>query len=241
MKNSIYLLLLLMSILQIPACIIVDDDDFDCLKGDGDVITREIYVPEFEKVHLNGSADVFITQGNTRRILVEIDENLIDHINRDVYRDIWEIEIDRCVSRIHEFNVYITTPHITELAINGSGKILGDNTFLEDEINLEINGSGDIDVGIEGEAVHISIEGSGNIFLEGNVDLLNHEVDGSGDLEAFDLLTERAFIDVLGSGDSEVWVTDLLDVLIEGSGDVLYRGDPIVESEINGSGRIIKK
>ena len=240
MKYLFYALAII-GLIQLGACVIVDDDDFDCKKGNGHVITREIFVPEFDKIHLNGSADVYITQGHHRRVVVEIDENLLDDIDRDVYRGVWEIEIDRCVSRIEEFNVFITTPHITEVVLNGSGQILGENTIHEDELMVEINGSGDVDLAFEGEEVHVKVDGSGDLFLEGSVDLLTHSVDGSGDLEAFELFAEEVFIDVFGSGDSEVWADDLLDVRIEGSGDVFYIGDPVLNIDINGSGRVIKK
>ena len=50
-----------------------------------------------------------------------------------------------------------------------------------------------------------------------------------------------AKVDVSGSGEVELNVSDSIDVMISGSGEVRYLGDPVVnQTEISDSGEIKK-
>ena len=62
-------------------------------------------------------------------------------------------------------------------------------------------------------------------------------IEGSGDVLLEDLDAQAFDIEVEGAGDLEAsGSVDDLRATIEGAGDVTYRGDPVVESEIEGAG-----
>ena len=72
----------------------------------------------------------------------------------------------------------------------------------------------------------------------GTADDLDVIIRGSGDVKAFDLEVIRANVNVGGSGDVELNVTEFLEVTINGSGDVFFEGNPQVDVTINGSGDV---
>lgn len=51
---------------------------------------------------------------------------------------------------------------------------------------------------------------------------------------------KTAVVNISGSGDARLRVSEALDVTITGSGDVEYHGDPQVNSNISGSGKVRK-
>lgn len=225
-----------------PGCFIdVDDDEnvFGCLIGSGPIVTEELDLPAFNGVELSISAQVFIRQGNEQSVTVEGKQNLIDELERDVRNGIWDIEFDRCVTNMDEMKIFITVPDLTSLKISGSGDIVSENTFVIGDIDLNISGSGTIDLGLEADDINARISGSGKINMEGIGDQLDLDVSGSGDLTAFGLTLRTADITISGSGDAEVFVTDTLLVRISGSGDVFYKGNPSVDVSISGSGRVV--
>ena len=61
----------------------------------------------------------------------------------------------------------------------------------------------------------------------------------SGDFLGFNVSADNCIVKVLGSGNCELTVGDALDVTIGGSGDVLFKGNPSISQEINGSGDLI--
>ncbi len=237
-SNWFFIVLLALSILGSGCCFDDNDGIFNCEKGQGRTVERELNLPNFDGVELAISADVFITQGPEQEVVVKGQENIIDMLERDVRHGVWEIEFDGCVRDYNSLEVYITMPVIAELAISGSGDIIGENVFEVGDIKLDISGSGNMDLGLLADDIDARISGSGNIRLEGEADRFDIGISGSGDIDAFPLQVNRADIHISGSGDVEVFVIDHLNVNISGSGDVLYKGDPILDVSISGSGEV---
>ena len=88
--------------------------------------------------------------------------------------------------------------------------------------------------------VTASIYGSGKVTLKGETRKVTLECTGSGDLNAVDLLSEEANVDIKGSGNASVHSSKSLQVDVKGSGDVRYKGNPSIRSDIHGSGNIKK-
>ena len=219
----------------------VDDDDgfFGCTDGEGPIISEELNLDPFTGIELSINASVFVTQGPIQSVFVEGQQNIIDEIDRSVRNGIWEIELDDCVRNMEPLKVTITIPNVTSLRISGSGELVSENVLVIDDIDLNISGSGDMDIAMEADDIESRISGSGTIIMEGVADDIDLEISGSGDYRAFNLEANRANVEIRGSGDAEVFVRDELDVKISGSGDVLYKGNPSIDVEITGSGEVI--
>jgi hypothetical protein len=230
-------LLLLLS----SGCLIDFDDDGlqTCIRGEGGIISEELDIAPFTGIDLQIDADVFLTQGDEFSVVAEGQFNIIRELDYRVRNGIWDIDLDRCVRRMDDLRIYITLPEITYLEISSSGNIYGENNFDVEDVLLEIDGSGDMDLALDADDIDAVIEGSGNIQLEGTANDIFLRLEGSGLFRAFGLACRCANIRVDGSGDAEVTVAEELRVRILGSGDVLYKGNPVVDADINGSGRVI--
>jgi hypothetical protein len=220
------------------------DFDFDdgigpCIRGNGNRVSRDLNLPNFDGIDLDISANVFITQGNERKVTVEGESNVIALLETNVRNGVWEIDFDECVRDMGELTIFITLPNVRSLSISGSGDITSKNIMVIDDLNLNISGSGKIDIGVDADDIFSRISGSGDVVLEGKANSQEHTVSGSGDLRAFPLQTRTSDVRVSGSGDCEVTVSESLRVRVSGSGDVYYRGKPSVEVSVSGSGRLI--
>lgn len=237
-KKFLFFTVCLMAIL-ISSCGLTDDEGlFDCVDGDGNIVSQELDLDDFSKIDLKIAGDVYVTQGDSQKVVVEAPQNVIHELDLDVRSERWEIEFDDCV-KDYEIKIYITIPEIKELRISGSGMIYGENDFNIGNLVLRVSGSGDIDIVANMEDLDAKISGSGKMKLEGEADKLELKISGSGDYRAFDLIAEDVDVEVSGSGDCEVTANDELDVEIRGSGDVYYKGEPEVNTDISGSGDVI--
>ena len=83
--------------------------------------------------------------------------------------------------------------------------------------------------------------GSGNVTVSDPVSVgqMTVALEGSGGFFGFPLSASSCQVDIIGSGNCEVTVSSDLDVVIEGSGSVFYKGSPAVQADINGSGRVV--
>jgi len=208
--------------------------------GNGQLVTENYNLPFFSEIDLKIEAEVVLTQGETPSVTVEGEENILEVLNLDVRNRQWEIKFDQWVDDYETLRIFITVEDLRKVIITGSGDIRTESPFLVDEMELRLNGSGDLFFQTEADKIDARITGSGSMDLQGQTDFLDVSVSGSGDLHAFELLAKNAEVNVNGSGDVEVLVENFLDAKILGSGDIYYKGDPVVEEKTTGSGEVIK-
>jgi len=241
---SKYFMVVAMLSFGLTSCYFDFDDDgrssnfSNCEEGFGSTVTQELALSDFTGFELNTDAQVYVSQGDEIEILVKGQENVIDELETRVRNDVWEIEFDDCVENSDVLRIYITTPNLKYIGNNGSGNIKSDNILRMDDLEIKNNGSGDIQLSIEGNIIVTRNTGSGKLELEGVAATLDVDIKGSGDLEAFDLLVKDGQVEVDGSGDAQVNVSDFLEIMIEGSGDVYYKGEPDLKVTTRGSGKV---
>jgi hypothetical protein len=125
--------------------------------------------------------------------------------------------------------------------LNGSGEINFVNEVSVKSIDLEVNGSGDMDVRLAAGQTEVHLNGSGAIHLIGSSRKLVAVINGSGELRAIELQAEEVSLDIHGSGEAFVTAEKKLKSTINGSGKIIYKGDPALKNQINGSGSIQKR
>ncbi|MBE0661890.1 MAG: DUF2807 domain-containing protein [Bacteroidales bacterium] len=217
-----------------------DPDDFNCIRGKGTVFTETRNTPDFISVDLRVPATVTITQADNISVEVKTFDNLLPEILTYVNGSTLIIENDHCLNvRNDDIEVFISAPDFSKLKVSGSGEIISTNMLDVADIDLNLSGSGSIDVGLITAMANSRVSGSGSIWIEGEAYEHNIEISGSGNIYSFPFYTERTNITVSGSGNCEVRVSDRLDVNISGSGVVKYKDYPDISSVITGSGKII--
>lgn len=239
MKNLKWILPVALLSIMVTGCIIDIDSDNDCIDTSGPIVTEELDLARMDGIELSISASVFITQGPEQKVEVEAQREVIDLLDKSVRAGIWDINLDGCFRGDERVKIYITLPEWTSLKIAGSGNIVSTNQLVVDDIDIDISGSGDIDLALDADDINSSITGSGNISLEGVADELDINVKGSGDYKCFNLETRKVNVSISGSGDTEVFATEALDIRITGSGDIFYKGSPNLSISISGSGDVI--
>jgi hypothetical protein len=189
------------------------------IQGSGVAKTEQREPGQFEKVRIDGMADVNIQIGEPASLAVTTDDNLMEIITTEV--DCGTLVIGSKQSHSSKIGVKVT---ITVPELSG----------------VEINGAGDIKVtGVNAEKFSAIIRGSGDIEVAGTTKELTAEIKGSGDLKLGNLVAGNASVSVAGSGDGTVNVSDQLSVSVAGSGDIRYKGSPKnVQKSIAGSGSV---
>ncbi len=217
------------------------DDDLPCLQGSGNVISEERTVSNFDKIHVYGNADVYITQGNIRQIEVFAEDNLMRRVITNVSGGTLEVDIQGCITQSRTALVYITTPDIRSISVSGSAYITSESQIQGNKLEVIMSGSGDMDLWVETRELTVRNTGSGNIVMSGITDFQDVYLTGSGDYEGLDLYSDISEALISGSGDAYLYARNTLDATITGSGNIYYKGEPFeVRTRITGSGNVIK-
>lgn len=212
-----------------------------CQRATGKYIEDSLAVDGFHSINLATSGDVFISYGATQAVYVEGKSDAIDLLNTDVRDSVWVIDFEDCITN-HDLDVHIIVPYVRALSVSGSGEIWGQDKFsLNDEMLLDVSGSGRIQLEIDAKRVRSRISGSGNIEIWGNTNKNILRISGSGEFEGFGLTSIHQDVAISGSGSAEIYVDGGdLDATITGSGSVYYKGNPSsVNLSVTGSGRVL--
>lgn len=212
---------------------------FNAVKGKGDVKKFERNVSDFTKLSMNTSGKVFVIQGAEYSCTIETEENIAELITTEVKDN--ELLISQTKNfNTNTLNIYITMPFIDKLSLDGSGDINCKNEISSKTLELELNGSGNINMNkIIVLTLDCSIDGSGNInLLTGKTKDANFELGGSGNITADHIDCENVVASIDGSGNIDCFASLTLKVDIDGSGNLKYKGQPKTKIDISGSGQV---
>jgi Putative auto-transporter adhesin, head GIN domain len=182
---------------------------------DGSRVTRDIPWEGGDSLTFNASGNVRYTQGPTARMTVTGPNALVDRLVMDGD----ELRVPGRRMRGARLDIVVTAPAVNSFTINGSGT-LDIEGFEQDELEIDVNGSGKITA--QGAARRIDVA-----------------IRGSGDVDVSRVAGAEVELQVMGSGDARIAPTELADIKIMGAGDVDLVSDTArVDSNIMGAGRV---
>jgi len=216
-------------------------------KGNGHVVTLKRSVSKFEKIKCEGKVEMRFYVNDEYHAVVTIDSNLDKYIEVSTKDDMLSIKNKNngmyAEEAFTQCLVEIYCPVIKSVSIFGSGSFGCADKIITSTFVADISGSGRIDGIFECDNFSAKISGSGGITVAGVSRDTNISITGSGKFSGIVFETKNAVIKIGGSGKASICVADNLNVTLSGEGyggEIIYRGEPTIESNISGSGKIIK-
>ena len=222
-KSSIAIPLMLLAVVAVLAVIALvfrDDGNHDSATGSGTPVTQTRNVSSFSDVELAGSANVTVSVGHPRSVVIRADDNLVDRVTTTVDGSTLRIGTTGSFTTRTSMSVSIMVPTLDGVRLSGSGRITVD--------------------GVDATRFSATLPGSGQLRVVGRADRLDAMLSGSGDMELSELVGRAVTAEVSGSGRLVVQATDSLDAAVSGSGAIVYVGSPAtVTKSVTGSGAIV--
>jgi len=217
---------------------------FACVQmAPGQLKKEERKVETFTGVDLSISANVYITQDNTQKVVVEASEGDLKEVVTEVKNGHLKIKTESWFSHVKQVNVYISVANLDGIALSGSGNIVADGDLKVGSLDLAISGSGNIKLPkLTASKVDAAISGSGDITLAGpgKGTSLEAAISGSGNFTAENFEVEKVEVAISGSGNATVNASGRIEAHVSGSGDIFYKGSAMTDIKISGSGRAKK-
>lgn len=237
-----------------------------CAKWTSDGLkTEDRDVSGFSEVVVGFAGKVILEQGDTEGLTIEADSDVIDEIVTEVRGRRLVIEYKTKNWGWGGWNrgneratITVRFKNLSAVTLSGSANLTC-KTLKSDDLDLTVSGSGDmwfgeisaswIESGISGsgtitadnvtaERVRGRISGSGDIEMSGTAGTIQLGISGSGSVDMSQLAVKEADVRISGSGGIRVNVSDELTGTVSGSGNVWYKGRPIVDVSTPGSGDV---
>lgn len=186
--------------------------------GGGPAETREIAWNGGESLEFDLPADVQFTQAaGPGKVTITGPKGTVDRITLSGSHLGFEDE----PSNAQRVTVVMTAPNVRHFSIEGDGSIAIAG-FNQDDLDLEISGDG-------------------RIKAEGHARAVKLDISGDGDADLGRLATERAQVEIEGSGRTTIAPTSSADLNISGDGEIDLVSRPAsMHSDVSGSGRIVQ-
>ena len=211
--------------------------------------TREVV--SFTEVALSMPGTLHLRQGTPRSVDVKAPADVLKHVETTVENGTLKIRDERAPAGFleslfggggaeteEEIEAYVTVPTVEGVSLAGAGTVVGETPIEASSLDLRSAGSGDMQLAIRVQELEVESAGASTFDLKGTADEVAVAGAGAGTVEAIDLTTKTAEVEVAGAGDVRLHVTDRLSVDIIGAGDIEHRGSPDIETNIIGSGEV---
>ena len=195
------------------------------------------------------SVDVVVHEGASTSVAVTGDPSVRERLKTRIAGDTLFVDLDPkscfgiCVQvGDDDAKVDVALPALRAATIEGSGDLVVTGNGAHAELDLNVEGSGDVRYAGNVDVLRCKIDGSGDVVLHGAGKRLETLIHGSGDVNARDFPVAGGlyFPDLEGSGDviTVVHGGDM-SVRLHGSGDLVYSGDfRITSLDVSGSGEM---
>lgn len=227
-----------------------------CLLGQlafSQVTKKVLELPEFKSIYVNSNYTVYLKQTNKQEVTVEALADIFSVTDIKVVDGILMINIERkpdspnksLWAKIDDIKLnptmklFVSMKNISELQVNGGGKIIAENSLATGSITMAVNGNGSMDIDLKGDVVKADVTGSGNIALRGYATSIEALISGAGTISAFNCPMETAKVKVSGSGICELNVTNTIDAIVAGTGLVKHKGNTKnAQKKVYGTGSV---
>ena len=204
--------------------------------SDGPQVTETRPLKGFEEIEINGSPRVCYTQADSFSVRVKGTREAVDNILTDVQGKTLSIRNRGKINLINVsfgdddgLTVYVTSPDLTSILLNGSGDFVSDGKIDTDRMDIVLRGSGDIDVkDIICDRCEVELIGSGDVNVS-HLDAVDASASlvGSGDLDLGLLRVKDTWLSLKGSGDIDADFREdcgAVECELRGSGDISLKG-----------------
>jgi hypothetical protein len=212
----------------------------DTIKGNGKLVTSEKTVSPFEKISCNGDVEVRYFVSENYRAVVTIDENLHKYTEVFTSNNTLNIKLKDGSYDFKKMSVDVYCPILTEISTSGRISFEGMDKIIVPTFVAKVDGDVNLKGNFECEDLSVKINGKGKMTVGGTSTNANIDISGAGNFNGQEFHTKNTTIKIDGLGVVYICVEDYLNARIIGDGQVHYWGEPRVESNISGPGRITK-
>ncbi len=215
---------------------------FDGIKGQGEIVKKERAINEnFDAIKASRGLDVILIKDQGKKVIVEANQNLHEHIEVYVKENTLYITSDQNIYYADEKNVYVSYTELNTLKVNSGASITSESALVQKDIQLSATSGADIKLNIKAETVTSSVTSGAMIDLSGKVNFHKANATSGADLRAKDLLSLVSEAKATSGASIRIHAKNEFTGKATSGADVVYYGKPEKVSEADNSGGNIRR
>lgn len=206
--------------------------------GNGDVVKETRDVRSFDAIDVSSSFKVELTQSDEESLVIEADENILEHIYTEVIGGTLKIYTKGNIRKVNTMRAYISFKNIDEIELSGACIVKGMNKMKFSDFTIDASGASEVELSLTANRIRLDLSGSTEIDFAGYADELAIDASGASDIRAFDFEVKDCLVDASGASTIKVFVTENLEVESSGATTVKYKGRPSIDIDASGASSV---
>ncbi|MAO09034.1 MAG: DUF2807 domain-containing protein [Alteromonas sp.] len=237
--KTIKIALAMLMVVSLSSCQF--DIRFGQVNGNGNVVTEERPVANFTAVRGSAGIDVFLTQGDENKVVVEADENLLEIIETRVDGNTLKITSDANIGRCKSKKVHVTYTSLESIEASSGADVIGNSVIKSETLSLGSSSGADLEVEILAKEVYANTSSGADLKVSGTASRLIAEASSGSDLKARELEVITCKADASSGADIAVTVKNEIEASASSGGDIKYYGNPSDVSVKDGPSGNVRK
>jgi len=210
--------------------------------GNGKVVTEERNITaDFTEVRGSAGLNVYLTQGDENKIMVEADENLLQYIETDIEDGKLHVTTSENIGRSKAKKVYVTFKELNTVEASSGADVSGKSVIKSQNLTLKSSSGATLDVEVFAQEISAKTSSGADLIVSGKATSLNADASSGSELNAKELLVINCSAEASSGAEVTVNVQDQLETNVSSGGDINYYGNPVsVNSNKSHSGSVDK-
>ena len=202
-------------------------------------------VASFNSISVSSGIDLYLTQGNSEKVVVEADPDIIDEIMTKVENGTLKIYIKQRINWHMEWNqvrkVHVTFNDLTSLDASAGSDVYSKNDFKLKKISIDCSSGSDVKIeNLTAEAVSIRTSSGSDATVSGKTTTLKADSSSGSDLNCGNLVSRDCEVSASSGSDAKVHASISIKARASSGGDVRYQGNPRQKDIDESSGGDVK-
>jgi uncharacterized protein YxeA len=177
------------------------------IEGNKNVVKEDRSVKDFSKVSVSNGIDLYLIQGSENKLVLEADENLMEHIITEVKDGKLRIYTEKNIRKAKSLKAYLTFEKLNYISGSSGADIFAEEGIESDEMDVRMSSGSDMKIKLKANKAEFDMSSGSDAIVNFEGKELEIDASSGSDLDIKTNKLENIDVD-LSSGS---------DVTIEGS------------------------
>jgi hypothetical protein len=216
---------------------------------------------DFDGLSISSGYDVYVEKGDNYSINITVDAEHVGRIKASVTGGVLSLGVESGLFKnIKTLKAYITMPRLTSITLSSGSDLSSNDVFVSETFKATMSSGSDMEINIRAEKVDVNMSSGSDLKMEvettnltltsssgsdakltGKAVKVSLTTSSGSDVDAKDLIAHDVIISASGGSDVKVHAEKTLTANASGACDIVYSGNPVVNSDISGASSIKKR
>ena len=212
------------------------------IKGSGNIVTRTIDAPDFDRVDAARAVKVVITGKATGKITIEADDNIMEYVVVEAKGGRLTATIDKSVNNVSNADVTVTVPANGRIrALDASSAARIDAAVKSTSCTVAASSASNINAAIETGSCTVGASSASKITLKGSADKCSINMSSAAKLSAAEFTVADCSVDTSSAAKATVNCTGKLRAEASSGSSIRYTGDCQTSISKSSGGSVSRK